>query len=287
MSGLRDQAAGRSSPPVGNDLAVVEAEAVEQMGRALKSMESQFQMAMPKGVEAVQLVRDAMTLLRKTPKLALCDQGSFFGGLMTMAQLGLRPGVLGHGWLIPFWERGKSGQPGKNVAQLVIGYQGLSELAYRSNQIASIAARTVYENDPVFDVEFGSEDRILHKPLMDGDPGKPIAYYCVAHIKGGRPLFYVKGQKAMEEYRDRYAMARINKGKADEKIVGPWIDNFEGMAQKTCLRQLSKWMPKSVEFATALAVDEGVRVNYEPNVTPEAATVHVEQVPNDQEGTQS
>lgn len=39
----------------------------------IRSMESQFALAMPKGAEASQLVRDAITSLRQTPKLGECS----------------------------------------------------------------------------------------------------------------------------------------------------------------------------------------------------------------------
>lgn len=242
----------------------------------IKRMESQFQLAMPKGIEAAQLVRDALTALRQTPDLAKCDAKSVLGGLMTCAQLGLRVGVLGQAWLLPFWDsRSKS-----HKAQLIIGYQGLADLAYRSDRIAGISARTVYENDPVFDIEYGTEDRLLHRPTTAGDRGEPIAYYCVAHIKGGRPIFYLMSHTDMEKYRDRFATSK----KRDGTIVGPWRDNFEGMAQKTCLRQLAKWMPKSTEFATALDVDEGVRVDVTPTSSGPDVTHHYEQVVDKETG---
>jgi recombination protein RecT len=242
--------------------------------RQIRGMEGQFAIAAPKGAEAAQLVRDAITLLRQNPKLAGADMQSILGGLMTMAQLGLRPGVLGHGWLVPFWD--KHSRTFK--AQLIIGYQGLAELAYRSDRIASITAKTVFENDPIWEVEFGTEDRLLHKPLLTGDRGKPIAYYSVAHIKGGRPTFHVMSLEDMIKHRDKYAMAQ-----KDGKIIPgtPWADNFEGMAHKTCFRQLAKWVPKSTDLAKALEVDEGVRFDTSPNHTPEEATVTYEQVPTD------
>lgn len=279
MSGLRDQARGNSSPSTEVEKAKEQEEAIQQASRQIRQMEDQFKLAMPKGVEATQLVRDAMTLIRKTPKLAVCDPATLLGGLMTMGQLGLRPGVLGHGWLLPFWDKHSRGFK----AQLVIGYQGYVELGYRSNQVAGIAARTVHVNDPIFDVAFGTQDELFHRPLLDGDPGAALAYYAVVHIKQGRPMFYLKGHGDMEAHRDRYAMAKNKEG----QITGPWVDNFEGMAHKTCLRQLAKWMPKSADLATAIAVDDGFRSDLSGK--PEETTWHAEQVPandatgNDQE----
>ncbi len=217
----------------------------------IKSMEQQFAMAAPKGMEATQLVRDALTCLRQTPKLAQCTPQSVLGSLMTCAQLGLRPGVLGHAYLIPFYDR----RAGGDVAQLVIGYQGLVELAHRSGQIQSLIARTVYEHDH-FDVDYGLEDKLVHKPYMGGDKGQPVAYYAVAKFTTGGHAFYVMSHPEMLDYRDRFAKS---------KKFGPWVDSFEAMAHKTCVRQLSKWMPKSTELATAISADESVRVDLAPD----------------------
>lgn len=214
----------------------------------IKAMEQQFQLAAPKGAEASQLVRDALTALRQNPQLAQCSQASVLGGLMTLAQLGLRPGVLGQAWLIPF----KDYRQGM-VAQLVIGYQGLVELAHRSGKIQSLIARTVYEHD-TFDVDYGLEDKLVHKPYMGGDKGAPIAYYAVAKFTTGGHAFYVMSHAEMEIYRERHVKAK----------KGPWVDHYESMAHKTCVRQLSKWMPKSTELATGLSADNSVRVDLAP-----------------------
>lgn len=225
----------------------------------IKSMEAQFQLAMPKGTEAAQLVRDALTMLRTTPGLIECTPNSVLGGLMTCAQLGLRPGVLGQAWLVPFYDsRSKTKR-----ATLIIGYTGLIELAHRSGRIASLIARTVYEND-TFDVDYGLDDRLIHKPAQNGvERGKPTHYYCIVKFTTGGHAFLVMTHTEMLAYRDRFAMSP-NKG--------PWHDNFEAMAHKTMVRQLARWMPKSTELAVALQVDEGVRVNYDPQYDATEAT---------------
>lgn len=273
MSGLRDRA-------YGNEVSKTdpEAEAIERSSALVLKMQDQFEMAMPRGAEAAQLVRDALTLIRQTPKLALCNPQTLLGGLMTMAQLGLRPGVLGHGWLIPF--RDKHSRDGSMVAQLVIGYQGYVELAYRSNRIGGISAHTVYDGEQ-FEIAYGTEEKLIHRPLLDGEVGKPIGYYCVVHIKDGQPIFKFMTHQQMLKHRDRYAMAQ-----KDGRIIPgtPWAEQFEGMAHKTCLRQLSKWMPKSADLSTAIQVDEGFRLvtpeGKGAHNSPDANTYHVEQVPN-------
>lgn len=233
----------------------------------IRNMTKAFQAAMPRGAEATQLVRDALTALRMTPKLGECERTSVLGSLMTCAQLGLRPGVLGHAYLLPFWDN----RARTNKAQLVIGYQGMIQLAHRSGEIKSLIARTVHENDE-FDVDYGLADSLVHKPNLFGDRGDPIAYYAIAKFNSGGHVFMVMTQAEMLRYRDLHAKARTREG----RIVGPWVDHFEGMCLKTVIRQLFKYMPKSTEMAVAMAADEGVRVDLTPKADAAEVTEHLD-----------
>lgn len=232
---------------------------------ALWAMEKQFQLAMPKGVEAAQLIRDAITVIRANPKLLEASQASLMGCLMTCAQLGLRPGVgaLGHAYIIPF----------KGQAQLIIGYQGLIELAQRSGKIASLSARIVYQNDD-FDVEYGLEEKLRHKPVLFGERGPAIGYYAVVHYTTGGHSFIFANRTEIEQHRDKFAMAKRNGG-----VFGPWVDHFDAMAQKTVIRELAKYMPKSTELQGALVADESVRVD----AAPDADLNQVTQQPTEDE----
>lgn len=238
------------------------------LAQRITGMEEQFALAAPRGIEAKQLVRDALTALAQNPDLAECDPRSVLGGLMTMAQLGLRVGVLGHGWLIPFRNRRNGGQ---KEAQLIIGYQGMVALAYRSTDVAKITARTVHKNDH-FDLEYGLNERLVHRPAA-GERGEPIGYYATVKLKGSDDvMFYFMTHDEMCVYRDRYAMAKTRDG----KVVGPWVSEFEGMAKKTCVRQLAKYMPKGTDLAAAMAVDDTVRLDITPDADPVHVSHHIE-----------
>lgn len=247
--------------------------ATNSLADQIRKMEKQYQLAMPRGAEATQLIRDALTALRTTKNLDKCEADSVLGALMTCAQLGLRPAVLGHAWLLPFWDSRNRGYK----AQLVLGYQGLIELAMRSGRISSLIARTVYSND-VFEVDYGLADSLIHRPAMfdnAGNPmdrGHPIAYYAVAKFTSGGHAFIVMTQREMERYRDMNATAKTKEG----RVFGPWVDHFEGMAHKSVIRQLSKYMPKSTDMAVALAADEGVRVDLTPTVDAAEVTDHLD-----------
>jgi recombination protein RecT len=234
------------------------------LGGQIQAMQNQFALAAPRGVEAAQLVRDALTCLRQTPKLADCEPVSVLGALMTCAQLGLRPGVLGHAWVLPYWDN----RSRKYVATFVIGYQGLVELAHRSGKIASLVARTVHAND-TFDIAYGLEDTLVHKPCMVGDRGDVTGYYAVVKLTTGGHAFWFMTKAEMEAWRDKYAP----KNKRQE-IVGPWVSDFDAMGLKTTVRRLAKWMPKSTELSVALVADEGVRVDLTADLDAAGATYH-------------
>lgn len=223
----------------------------------IQSMESQFALAMPKGMEAAQLVRDALTCLRQTPDLAKCTPATVLGALMSCAQLGLRPGVLGHAWVLPFYD----GRSKSFKAQLIVGYKGYVDLAYRNPQVSSVIARTVYDGD-TFDVEYGLEDRLVHKPAMTGERSAPIAHYAIFKTASGGRAFWVMTEAEAQAWKKRYAP----KNKAGD-IVGPWVSDYEAMARKTCLLRLAAWMPKSTDLAYAMEVDNGVRANVDPSAS--------------------
>lgn len=223
----------------------------------IRSMEGQFQLAMPRGAEAAQLVRDAITALRTTKNLDRCDAPSVIGSLMTCAQLGLRPGVLGQAWILPYWDHRANDGKGGHRAQLIVGYKGMVALAYRSPNVSTVIGRMVRENE-VFEVDYGVADTLVHKPNMDRGvvPGEVIAYYVVVKLSDGGHVFYVMTRPEAEAYKERYAPTN-----REGKIVGPWVDNFDEMALKSCLRQLAKWMPQSTELQQAIDVDGTIRVD--------------------------
>jgi recombination protein RecT len=215
----------------------------ETLAQRIQKMEDQFALAMPRGMEAKQLVRDALTVVRQTPKLQECDWTTVLGALMTSAQLGLRPNVLGQCYVLPYGRR----------AQFIVGYQGLIELAHRSGRVLSIVARTVYEND-TFELEYHvDKDVMVHRPTLSGDPGKPVLYYARATLTdGGYQMTNPWTHEQMLAHRKKYSKAGSG---------SPWDTEFEAMAHKTMVRQLAKLLPKTTDLEVALAADESIRIH--------------------------
>lgn len=214
---------------------------------ANKNVQAQLALALPKHVTAERLARIALTEVRKNPKLMQCDQASFLGALMQCAQLGLEPGgALGHAYLLPFENRQKR----ITEVQFIVGYRGMIDLARRSGQIMSLEARAVYDADE-FHVELGLNPDLRHVPAWDtAERGELRFVYAVAKLKDGGTQFDVMSRADVERIRKR--------SKAGSS--GPWVTDFEAMAKKTVLRQLFKYLPVSIELATAVEQDERAAV---------------------------
>lgn len=231
------------------------------LAQQIDRMEPEFQRAMPQGAEARQLVRDAQTALRQVKDLAKCEPATVLGALMTCSQLGLRPGVLGQAYVLPFWDS----KARVHKAQLVIGYKGMLSLVYRSGMVETVAARIVYENDE-FLLEYGlGADTLIHRPPAGfGDRGRPVAYYAIARMKdGGYAITDPMGVEAMQKHAAKHSKAAK---------FGPWKDHFDQMALKTMLRKLCQTLPQSTEIAQAVMHDGAVRADTTPaavDQTPE------------------
>lgn len=206
-------------------------------------IKSQFEMALPKHMNADRMARIITTEIRKTPALAECNIQSFLGAAVQCSQLGLEPGgALGHAYLLPFGSgKAKDGKP--NV-QLIIGYRGMIDLARRSGQIVSISARTVREGDD-FHFEYGLDEVLKHTPKSDDD-ATITHIYAVAKLKDGGLQFEVMTK------------SQIDKVKATSKAgeSGPWKTHYEEMAKKTVIRRLFKYLPVSIEMQKAVVLDE-------------------------------
>lgn len=210
------------------------------MQALLEGARSSMLAVLPKTLTPERLIKVAMIAAAKQPKLYECTKMSLLQSIMLGAELGLEAGgPLGHLWLVPFRNKGVM------TCTPIIGYQGYVELAFRSERVQSLEARVVYENDE-YDVSFGRELKLVHKPCLHGEKGEPVFVYSVAHTTNGGVTAEVMSVDDVEKIRAR------SRAKDD----GPWITDWGPMACKTVFRRHSKWLPKSVELSRALSVDE-------------------------------
>lgn len=212
---------------------------IDNIRTLLQKSKSQIAMALPKHLSADRIIRVAMTSIQRTPKLLECDPKSLIGAIIQSSQLGLEPdGVLGHAYLIPYG----------NQVQFIPGYKGLIDLARRSGQVVSIGSHVVYSNEK-FTMKFGLSETLEHEPLPPSQRGERKGVYAVARLKDGSVHFEWLWSEEVETVKN-------NSLKKMRKPAGPWIDNEDEMWRKTGIRRLAKYLPLSVEFAKAAAVDE-------------------------------
>jgi len=223
-----------------------------------------LKMALPKHVTPERMVRVALTAMTRTPKLADCDQASFFKALFECSQWGLEPdGRRAH--LIPFENKRK----GIVECQLIIDYKGLAELAYRSGIVKSIHAQEVREGD-IFEWDMGQVTR--HVPhFLRRDPGKPaqsgkvFAYYCVVEMAGESRKCEVMGLDEVNAIRDKsQGYSAFKKGWAKTSV---WEDYPIEMGKKTVFKRASKWLPLSAEFRSAVDHDDADYIEHEESTS--------------------
>lgn len=211
----------------------------------LERYKGEIARALPRHLNPDQMLRIALTCFRMNPKLEQCDPRSVFAAVVQASQIGLRPGMLGECYLIPY----------KTECTLQLGYQGLLELVRRSGMVESIGAYLVYEKD-AYAVRFGTDPGVTHEPFLDGDRGAVKFGYAVAHIKGGGRHVEVMTLAEIGAIRDRSQNVR-NAKKWNKET--PWDTDFDEMARKTLLRRICKYLPKSNEVALAINLDDAAQ----------------------------
>lgn len=222
----------------------------DQIAHLLKSKQAEISKMLPKHLNAERLLKVAQIAATTTPALAKCDVPSLIGAIGQCAQMGLEPNtVLGHAYLLPFNTKRKDANGNEkwvNSVQVIIGYKGLIDLARRSGQIVSIAAHEVCQNDK-FELVYGLDEKLNHTPAM-GDRGEVIGFYAIAKLKDGGHAFEFMSRLQVEEIK----AAGERKNKRESSV---WKDHFVEMGRKTVIRRLAKYLPLSVEFQTAAAID--------------------------------
>lgn len=236
MTNLKNQLQSKAN----NTNQVKKASPSKGMEQLLTKMGGQIQKALPSMVSSERFQRVALTAFSNNTKLQQCDPMSFIAAMMQSAQLGLEPNTpLGQAYLIPY---------GKQV-QFQIGYKGLLELAQRSGKIKTLYAHEVREND-TFDIDYGLNQTLTHKPLLKGDRGEVIGYYAVYHLDTGGNSFIFMTKDEVLEYAKRFSKTYNS---------GPWQTDFDAMAKKTVIKQLLKYAPLSIELQKATSMDETVK----------------------------
>lgn len=229
----------------------------KQIAHLLESRKGEIAKMLPRHLSADRLLKVAQIAATTTPALLECEIPSLVSAIGQCAQMGLEPNtVLGHAYLVPFKAKRKKKIDMGNgklvereewvkLVQVIIGYKGLIDLARRSGQIVSIAAHEVCANDHL-DLVYGLEEKLEHKPAMQ-ERGEVVGFYAVAKLVGGGHAF---------EFMSKHEVDMIMLASQSKGNYGPWKDHYTEMGRKTVIRRLAKYLPLSIEFQAAAALDE-------------------------------
>lgn len=211
----------------------------------IKAMGPEIKRALPSVITPERFTRMALSALNATPKLKECSQMSFLGALMNAAQLGLEPNTpLGQAYLIPFKNKGNL------ECQFQIGYKGLIDMVYRNENIQTVQAQCVYENDE-FEYELGLEPKLIHKPALT-DRGSLILVYALWKSKNGGYGFEVMSKENIDAHARKFSQSFGSS-------YSPWKTNYEEMAKKTVIKKCLKYAPVKSDFVRATSNDETIK----------------------------
>jgi recombination protein RecT len=207
----------------------------------------QLKAALPSFLTPARFLRVFFTAMLRNPALLDCSKESMLSAMIESAQLGLEP-ILRKAALVPY---------GKEV-QFQPMYGGLIDLARRTGRI-KITGHVVYEKDD-FNIEYGTQDRLLHKPYMGNDPGVMIGAYTVWTFEDGFQTFLF--MPAHEIYKVRATSKAWQKAQREPKNPNaqetPWIQWEDQQWVKTVLKRHSKLQPCSIEMERAVELDNRV-----------------------------
>jgi recombination protein RecT len=231
-----------------NEKSAVAKSNVQNVAAFLQEKKDTFAAVLPKHMTPERLVKVACAAVSRSPKLAKCSIPSLYMAMIQASQLGLEPGLDAH--LVPYY----NSKIRSHEAIMIPDYRGLIAIARRSGEITKFEARIVFEND-TFDYCYGDAPKITHKPTLRSK-GAMIATYAVAYYKDGSTQFEVMNSEEIEKIK------RSSKAAGG----GPWVQWPEAMWKKTVVKQLCKFLPRSIELAQAIAVEDAAESGQPPHV---------------------
>ena len=234
LSDLRQQPAEKTANPVA------------KFSGFLDKLKPQLALALPKHLSADRMARLALTAFSASNDLQRCTPQSIAGSLMTAGQLGLEPGVNGAGYLIPYEDRRRQ----QWICTFVPGWKGLVDLVSRTGR-ATVWTGVVLPGDE-FDYQLGDSPFCRHKPgdsFDDGITGGWTHVYAIGRVRDAQmPVIEVWTRAKVMRHLDAYnKVGNRHYAKAGE-------NNFEMYGRKVALLQVLKYMPQSVELATAARI---------------------------------
>ena len=227
--------------------------------------------------DSAKFIASVVSAVQTNKQLAECTNSSIFSAALLGHALQLSPSPqLGQFYMVPYNNR----KTGVTEAVFQIGAKGYKQLAIRSGQYRKIVTSVVKKGElkafnPI-------TEEYVFEPIMDiqlRESLPVIGYYASFTLNNGftKELYWSK--EKMLIHADKYSAAfslngttgkyakvsyeQYEKGEYPEKDAwlysSFWYKDFDGMAEKTMIRQLiSKWGIMSIDMQKAYESDMGV-----------------------------
>lgn len=200
------------------------------------------------GEKGQQFIAGIVSAVNTNAELAKCTNSSIVSGALLGASLNLVPSPqLGHYYLVPFNDKNKG-----TVAQFIIGYHGLLQLAIRSGQYKKLNVMPIKEGELV---RFDPINEEIEVNLIEDDAKREetptCGYYAFYEYTNGfkKAIYWSKAK--MEKHAERYSA-----GYRAKKGYTFWEKDFDAMACKTMLRQIiTKWGAMDINLQKAIDND--------------------------------
>lgn len=189
---------------------------------------------------ANSFISSVISVANGNPQLRKAEPMSIIGAAMVAStmQLQVIP-TLGQCYIIPYGSK----------AQFQVGYLGLLQLCQRSGQFKKILAAPVHEGEYISGDEF-DEDYVFDRAKRKSD--KVIGYMAKFELLNGFTKVAYWDIEKVKAHATKFSQA-FRAG-----YNSPWKSDFDAMAQKTVLKSILKFAPKSIEMQNAVAFDQAV-----------------------------
>lgn len=159
--------------------------------------------------------------------------------------------------------------PRKGKVCLDISYMGLIDMALSTGSVLWAQASVVYTGDTFTLHGYDKPPSHDHDPFAE-DRGEKRGVYVVAKTRDGDYLTHCMSIAKVNSIRDRSEAWKSYV--ADNSKKCPWVTDAEEMEKKTCIKQASKYWPKTERLERAVQYlntvgDEGIELS-EPHDHP-------------------
>ncbi len=220
-----------------------------------------IQSMLPTGTTMDQFVRCASIAMVQSKDLGVANQDSVIMALTMCAKDGLVPDNK-EAALVTFNTKDKSTGEFVKKAQYLPMIDGVIKRARMSGQVASMAAKAVYQNDS-FDYWMDENGEHYKYVPTFGDRGELLLCFAYAKLTNGELLIEVMTKADIDKV----------KGASKTSSYGPWVDWYDRMGCKAVMHRLCRRLPNASEMVQMC--EQGMNMAFdsatEKDITPAPA----------------